>query len=82
MSIGWPWYGARLLLTEQIMRAMSFECTRTHSMRGLDVLNEMEECLSTNRLKMKGLFCRRRLRRLRWRRHLREGGVSVSVRKR
>lgn len=27
-----------------------------HSMRGLDVLNEMEKRLSTNRLKMKGLF--------------------------
>lgn len=27
-----------------------------HSLRGLDVLNEMEKRLSTNRLKMKGLF--------------------------
>lgn len=79
MSIGWQWCGAWLQLTEQIMRAMSFESTRTHPMRGLDVLNEMEECLSTNRLKMKGLFCRRTRR---CRRHIREGGVSVSVRKR
>lgn len=70
MSIGWQWvWMAWLLLTEQIMRAMSFECTRTHSMRGLDVLNEMEECLSTNRLKMKGLFCR----------HARRGCQCVSA---